>query len=214
MKQMSTYSVLGIDGTAGRIGVASASCVIGVGGRVQFYRPGVGIVVTQHHDSAELANAVLNRMQSGYADLDECLCAAIMDHPQLDHLQLCALDFDGRFAFHSGADCEREVLHVRVGDFMLLGNTLSFGVVDTFQESLDILPQSAALPESLLGVMHALNEIGADKRGCESAALLVVPDKISGWESQVVNLRIDHSDSAVEDLSLLYRGFRRRFGSG
>lgn len=208
---LSTYSILGIDKNANRIGIATASCVIGVGGRVQFYRPKVGLVASQHLDSSELANAILDNMKSNHT-LGTALTMALSDVHDTAPLQVAALDFDGCFASYSGEQCTRISKEVRSDDFMFIGNTLTDECASTVENILLNVSDSHSLSRKLLWLLAEFSSIGADKRGCESASILSIPYSISGWESQVVNLRIDNSKTAVEDLKALYGIFQRRFG--
>lgn len=207
----STYSILGIDKVNNKIGVASASCVIGVGGRVQFYRPQIGIAITQYIDMANIANHILDKISVG-TDLSIAINEVIEDYPEKESRQVAVLDFAGNFQSFTGELCAEDKSTFQIDNYLFIGNTLSSNFQNIFEKSISSIDNSKSLSERLLFLLNIFSNIGADKRGCESAGLLVVPYDISGWEVQVVNLRIDFSQTPVSDLINLYNDWSNRFG--
>jgi len=207
----STFSILGVDKKNNKIGVASASCVIGIGGRVQFFRPQIGIAITQHIDMSNIANKILEEICLGN-DLASAIKISVESYPEKSLRQVAAIDFSGNIESFTGEECTAIRSSFRTDNFYFIGNTLSSDFSSLFKEKIISIDNNKSLSENLLYLLNVFNELGADKRGCESAALLVVPFEIQGWESQVVNLRIDYSQKPVFDLINLYKLWSKRFG--
>ena len=206
-----TYTILGVDKKNRRIGAASASCVIGIGGRIQFYRPQIGIVITQHIDTPDIANTIFDELGLGN-DLLSAIELAVNSFSDKYLRQIAVINFLGEIESFSGDGCTEITSTFSEGNFHFIGNTLSEDFCSIFKEKVEILDEDKSLSENLLYLLNTFYDLGADKRGCESAALLVVPFEIYGWESQVVNLRVDYSKKPVEDLKKLYKLWCSRFG--
>jgi hypothetical protein len=72
----------------------------------------------------------------------------------------------------------------------------------------------AALPERLVAALRAGQAAGGDKRGRQSAALLVVRRRggYSGFNDRYVDLRVEDHETPIEELARLLALHRRTFG--
>lgn len=198
-----TYSILAFDPETRELGSASASCVLAVGGRVPKYRLKAGMVNTQHVDSPTLAERIIELM-AGKASPEEALKSALLTDVDMHNRQLIVMDFSGRKAAWTGEKCGDECGHLFGGNCVVAGNTLAG--VKVLEDMLSAFEGclGQALSLRLLTAMDAAEAAGGDKRGRESASLLVVPETVVGWEKYIIDLRVDHHDSPVPELRRLY----------
>ena len=109
--------------------------------------------------------------------------------------QLHVMDIKGRIAAHTGSECVDWCGHIQGDGFSLAGNMLAGAAVldDTARAYL----ANTALPfaQRLIAAMKAGEAAGGDKRGKQSAALLIHGDE--EWSD--LDLRVDdHADPLAE----------------
>ena len=125
----------------------------------------------------------------------EALDTLIAADPGRDVRQLGIVDAAGRSAAWSGAQCTNWFGHITGPDFSVQGNMLVGE--RTIQAMADAFTGSAGLtlPERLMAVLEAGQSAGGDKRGRQSAALLVYKTQ----EFPYLSLRVDeHAHPVVE----------------
>ncbi|MFR9722184.1 DUF1028 domain-containing protein [Streptomyces sp. MS19] len=190
-----TFSLIGHDPAGGLTGVAVASCVLAIGARAPVARSGVGVAVGQAASDFRHPRAALDLLERG-ASPDEAV-AALRALPDAAVRQLAVVDTTGRTAAWTGGECADSAADMAVEHATAQGNTLA---------GPDIVPalvrgwRAAAglpLPERLLAALRAGDEAGGDRRGRQSAALLVVGD------DEPVDLRVDDSRAPLADLARL-----------
>jgi uncharacterized Ntn-hydrolase superfamily protein len=207
-----TFSIVAYDPATGRIGAATASCVLAVGGRTHRYRTDVGIVVTQSADSPSLAQGVIDLLRQGVGPEDS-LQQALAKDEEAAHRQVLCVDRAGRQGVWSGGLCSEICAMARNEHATAAGNCLSSADIPTMMlQAFDAAP-TKILSERLLAALRCAADARGDRRGLESAALLSIPQHIQDWRSQVVNLRADLHVDPVGELSRLYDLFRKRFGA-
>jgi uncharacterized Ntn-hydrolase superfamily protein len=188
----STFSIVARDAT-GQLGVAVSSRVPAVGGRCPFVRPRSVAISTQAYLNPYLAFDMFCHLDSG-AELDQAAAMALGADPGREWRQLIAIRRHGEAFAHTGRETDPWAGH-RIGrDCASAGNLLVGG--ETVGSMVDAFERSAgALPERLLGALEAGQSAGGDRRGKQSAALLVYADE----EMPFVNLRVDdHADPITE----------------
>ncbi len=116
------------------------------------------------------------------------------------------MDGEGRAATYTGADCQ-DWAGGRVGDgYAAQGNILVSGeTVDALAETFE---SSAGRPlvERLLDCLDAAQAAGGDRRGQQSAAILVVgPEQgFAGLSDVFVDLRVDDHVRPLEELRRIF----------
>jgi uncharacterized Ntn-hydrolase superfamily protein len=98
-------------------------------------------------------------------------------------------------AAHTGAECLAWCGHLVKGSFSVAGNILAGP--DVLEAMVAAYEAGAELPfpQRLLAAMQAAEQAGGDKRGRQSAALMIHGDK----EWALLNLRVDdHADPLAE----------------
>ena len=199
-----TWSIVAHDPPSGAFAVVVATRSFAVGASCPYVRSGVGAVSTQSLTNRYLGPAVLDLMQQGGPPQEAIERALAPDEGR--HLrQLHAVDAQGRTAAWTGRHCvtwcgERVASHISVAGNMLAGADVVSATFDTFQ-ALSDLP----LPERLMAAMEAGESAGGDRRGRQSAAMLLTTTE----DFPDLNLRVDdHGDplSELRRLLELWRG--------
>ena len=128
--------------------------------------------------------------------------------------QLGIVDRDGRSASYTGEDCNEWAGHRTGAGYAAQGNILVSG--DTVDALAATFESSATKPlaERLLDCLDAAQSAGGDRRGQQSAALLVVgPGQgYAGLSDSVVDLRVDDHHRPLEELRRLYGIHQALFG--
>ena len=170
---VSTYSICACDLDAGQWGVATQSKFLAVGSVVPWAAPHVGAIATQSYANPRYGPAGLDLLRAGHdaSEVVELLTAA--DEGR-NRRQLGIVDAAGRGATYTGAACH-DWAGGRSGDlYAAQGNILvSAGTVDALVDTF-LASAGKALAERLLGCLAAAQAAGGDRRGQQSAALLVV----------------------------------------
>jgi uncharacterized Ntn-hydrolase superfamily protein len=211
-ERVATYSIAACDLDAGQWGVATQSKFLAVGSVVPWAEPQVGAVATQ-----ALANPRYG--PEGLALLREGLTAEqVVDRltsadEGREHRQLGIVDSQGRSASFTGTEC-LEWAGGRTGScYAAQGNILvSSETVDAIAETFEAT--TGALADRLLDCLDAAQAAGGDRRGQQSAAVLVV-ETDGGYQSlsdTIVDLRVEDHERPLTELRRLYRLHQALFG--
>ena len=198
-----TYSIVALDRATGDLGVAVQSKFLAVGAVVPWARAGVGAVATQAFANVAYGPDGLALLANG-SSADDALRRLVSPDSQRDHRQLGIVDARGGAATHTGPQCFAWA-GGRAGDgFAAQGNILAgAGVVDGLADT--FLAGGSPFPELLVACLAAADAAGGDRRGRESAALLVVRagGGYGGWNDRYLDLRVDHHDDPIGELARL-----------
>jgi uncharacterized Ntn-hydrolase superfamily protein len=209
---VATYSIAACDPDASQWGVATQSKFLGVGSVVPWAQPGVGAIATQAYANPRYGPDGLALLRDGLSaqEVVDRLTAADEDR---DHRQLGVVDREGRAATYTGAEC-MEWAGGRTGTcYAAQGNILvSEATVDAMAETFEA--GSGPLAERLLACLDAAQAAGGDRRGQQSAALLVVEQDggYAGLSDEVVDLRVDEHPRPLDELRRIYGMHQAIFG--
>jgi uncharacterized Ntn-hydrolase superfamily protein len=195
-----TFTLLGADPEAGEVGLVVTSSSPAVAARCAYVRSGVGAAATQNVTDPRLGPALLEALASGH-DPVSAIDAVRAAAGHAEHRQLAVLDVAGAGAAWSGART-LGTHGERVGaGRVAAGNLLaSERVLDALLEGFDAAPSDGILAERLLAGLRAGRAAGGEAGPLHSAGLLIA----AGVPWPVVDLRVDHSDEPVDDLSRLW----------
>lgn len=198
-----TFSIVAFDPSAPEWGVAVASKFLAVGAVVPWARAGAGAVATQSYANVAYGPEGLIRMATG-EPAEEVLRALIAGDNQRELRQVGIVDASGRVATFTGSECY-EWAGGRTGDgYACQGNILTGpDVVDAMAETFE--STGGDLAGRLLAALAAGDAHGGDRRGRQSAGLLVVREGggyLSGSDV-AVDLRVDDHLDPVGELGRL-----------
>ncbi len=189
-----TWSIIARDYSTGQFGIAVATRFFAVGARVPHIAAGFGAIATQALVNPYYGIDGLKLLREGRSprDVVDTLISADSGH---ESRQLHIMDAAGRIASHTGRDCVDWCGHVEGDGFSIAGNMLAGARVldDTAQAYL--ANKNLTFAQRLIAAMRAGEAAGGDKRGRQSAALLIYGDE--DWSD--LDLRVDdHADPLAE----------------
>ncbi len=202
---VSTYSIVACDLEAGQWGVATQSKFLAVGSVVPWAEPGVGAVATQAYANPRYGPEGLALLRDGIPaeEVVERLTAA---DDGREHRQLGVVDGRGGSATFTGAECF-DWAGGRTGPCFAAQGNILVGA-ETVDALAATFPATAGrrLAERLLDCLAAAQAAGGDRRGQQSAALLVVERDggYAGLTDVVVDLRVDDHPEPIAELARLY----------
>lgn len=210
---VATYSICACDLTAGQWGVATQSKFLAVGSVVPWAAPQVGAIATQAYANPRYGPDGLALLANG-CSADEVVTRLTAADDGREERQLGVVDAAGRGATFTGSECHAWA-GGRVGEgFAAQGNILVSGAtIDAAAETF-ISSGGRPLAERLLECLAAAQAAGGDRRGQQSAALLVVERDggYAGLSDTLIDLRIDDHPRPVEELQRLYTLHDALFG--
>jgi uncharacterized Ntn-hydrolase superfamily protein len=198
-----TFSIVAFDPATGDLGIAVQSKFLAVGAVVPWARAGVGAIATQAFANVAYGADGLALLAGGLA-AEEALAGLIADDVLREERQVGIVDARGGSATHTGAHCFAWAGGRTGPGFAAQGNILAgAGVVDGLADT--FLTGGRPFPELLVECLSAADGAGGDRRGRESAALLVVRTSggYGGWNDRWIDLRVDHHDDPIGELARL-----------
>jgi len=211
-RTIATYSIAACDLDAGQWGVATQSKFLAVGSVVPWAEPHVGAIATQAYANPRYGPEGLSLLREGLSAEEVVQRLTAADEGR-DQRQLGIVDREGRSASFTGAEC-LDWAGGRTGPcYAAQGNILvSAATVDAIAETFE--SSKGTLAERLLDCLDAAQAAGGDRRGQQSAALLVV-EQDGGYaklSDTIVELRVEDHELPLEELRRLYRLHEALFG--
>jgi uncharacterized Ntn-hydrolase superfamily protein len=211
---VATYSIVASDLEAARWGVAVQSRFLAVGSVVPWAEPFAGAIATQSYANPRYGPDGLALLREGRsaADVVEALTAA---DPGRAERQVGVVDGAGRAATFTGEGCQEWAGGRTGAGYAAQGNILvSEATVDALAATFES-NSHLELPERLIECLAAAQAAGGDRRGQQSASLLVV-EKDGGYANlsdTLVDLRVDDHERPIAELRRLYELHTELFGT-
>src|SRR5581483_5590761 len=201
-----TWSIIAKDGVTSQFGIAVATKFFAVGARVPHIAPGLGGVATQALVNPYYGIDGVRLLQDGKSP-EAIVVALLAADGGRESRQLHIMDAQGRVAAHTGKDCVDWCGHLKGEGFSIAGNMLAGAEV--LEQTAKAYVANAALPfaRRLIAAMRAGEAAGGDKRGKQSAALLIN----DGEEWSALDLRVDDHIDPLAELERLERVSRERW---
>jgi len=200
-----TFSIVGADLEKGDWGVAVASKFIAVGSLVPWAKAKVGAIATQAWANISYGPNGLELLGQGFS-AQEVLKKLIESDEMKDHRQVGIVDSKGNTAAWTGNKCFEWAGHIIGDGFVALGNILAGPeVVESMAKAFETT--KGELVDKLLAALEAGDLAGGDKRGKQSAAIIVVREKggYGGYTDRYVDLRVDDHPDPVKELKRIFR---------
>ena len=210
---IATYSIAACDLEAGQWGVATQSKFLAVGSVVPWAVPGVGAIATQAYANPRYGPQGLQLLAEGLSAAEVVTRLTDADEGRADR-QVGVVDAQGGGATYTGSECMDWAGGLAGPGFAAQGNILVgeetvAALALTFNRN-----HGKPLAERLLECLAAAQAAGGDRRGQQSAALLVVEADggYAGLSDSLVDLRVDDHPQPVTELVRLYEMHSLLFG--
>src|SRR5258707_990613 len=201
-----TWSIIARDPQTGQFGIAVATKFFAVGARVPHIAAGIGSIATQALVNPYYGIDGLKLLHEG-REPGDIVKTLIAGDGGRESRQLHIMDAKGRIAAHTGSECVDWCGHIQGDGFSIAGNMLAGAAVldDTAQAFI----ANASLPfaQRLITAMKAGEAAGGDKRGKQSAALVIQGEE--EWSD--LDLRVDDHTDPLAELERLEQVSRERW---
>lgn len=199
MLEFNTFSISARCARSGMLGVAVATALPGVGGLCPFVAADVGAISTQSWVNPYLGIDGLTLLREGKS-AEEVLQIIMRDDPGRSVRQIGMVDARGGSAAWSGEDCTGWYGHVTGSNYSIQGNMLVGEATLRAMEEAFLKGSNSDLSERLLTVLEAGQSAGGDKRGRQSAALLVHKHE----DYPYLSLRVDEHSHPIQELRRVF----------
>lgn len=203
MKTIATFSIVARDPETGDLGIAVQSKFLAVGSAVPWAKAGVGAIATQAMANLDFGKVGLELLEKGYNAKQVCDSLKTMD-PDIEHRQFGIVDHQGGSVTFTGTNCFDYAGGIAMENLACQGNILVSketveALADTFRST------QGTLAYRLVKALDAAQVAGGDRRGRQSASLLVVRKNGSygGYNDRYIDLRVDDDPEPIKKLEHL-----------
>jgi len=217
---VATFSILGYDPLTGEVGGAVQSRVFSVGNGVLWAEAGVGAVATQAYVDISYGPQALALLKKGMAP--EAIVKQIWDadpdprpsYPKQGR-QFAVMTAAGEYAAYTGPKADAWAGN-KGGKFCTAQGNILAGeaVVEGMVKAFEATPGHLSL--RLLAALEAGQQAGGDKRGMQSAAMLIVKKGGGVWLNNdvVLRLQVDDNPAPIAELRRLVEKAVKQFRLG
>ncbi len=208
---VATFSIVAVDKETGEIGVAVQSKIVSVGSIVPFVRAGVGAVATQAYANVRYGPVGLIMLETGATPEQAVEMLTKMD-PKKEHRQLGIVSAEGKVATFTGDKCSGWAGGISGDGYVVQGNILANeSVVTAMANAFE--STKGVLAERLIAALEAGQAEGGDKRGRQSAALLIAREGwgYAGLNDRFRDIRVDEHQTPIKELRRVYEKHRALF---
>jgi uncharacterized Ntn-hydrolase superfamily protein len=201
-----TWSIIARNPDTGEFAIAVATKFFAVGSRVPHIAAGVGAVATQALVNPFYGVHGLKHLREGQSP-DAIVARLTADDTGRDHRQLHIMDAAGNIAAHTGSACIDWCGHLAGSGFSIAGNMLAGPRVIEATAETYLKSSAVPFPRRLIAAMRAGETAGGDKRGKQSAALVIHGKE--QWSD--LDLRVDDHHDPLAELERLEQVSRERW---
>jgi uncharacterized Ntn-hydrolase superfamily protein len=206
----STFSILGYDPNTGEVGGAVQSRVFSVGNGVLWAEAGVGAVATQAIVDVSYGPQGIELLKKGIAPKE--IIKRILDSDpdprpkdwQKSGRQFAVINAKGEFAAHTGKEAtpwagDMQGKYCTAQGNILAGEAVVANMVKAFETT------TGHISLRLQAALEAGQAAGGDKRGMQSAAMIVVKKDGGVWlhNDVVLRLQVDDHPEPIKELRRL-----------
>jgi uncharacterized Ntn-hydrolase superfamily protein len=208
----STFSIVAFEPEIPAWGVAVASRFLAVGAVVPWAKADIGAVATQALANTVFGPRGLDLLSAGKSAL-EAIDLLLTDDDQRDQRQVGVVDASGGSATFTGEACLPWAGGTSSEGVAVQGNILAGpGVIEEMYRA--YRDSSAAFPQRLLDALRAGDATGGDRRGRQSAAILIVKPRggYGGLNDRWLDYRVDDHAEPIPQLGHLLKLHDLYFG--
>jgi len=205
MKNIATFSIVARDPSTGEIGIAVQSKFLAVGSAVPWAKANVGGIATQAMANLEFGTVGLDLLEKGYS-AQRVLESLKARDPHIEDRQFGIVDAKGGSVTFTGKNCFDYAGGIAQENLACQGNILVGAetieaMVQTYRSS------QGSLANRLVKALDAGQNAGGDRRGRQSAALLIVKQggSYGGYNDRYMDLRVDDDPQPIKKLMKLVR---------
>ena len=203
MQPISTFSIVARDPNTGELGVAVQSKFLAVGSAVGWAKANAGAIATQAMANLDFGELGLVILGKGYTAEQTMEALKALD-PQIEDRHFGIVDHQGNAVTFTGKNCFdyaggiAEVNLACQGNILVSQKTVQ-ALADTFKST------HGSLARRLVRALDAAQNAGGDRRGRQSAALLVVKEggSYGGFNDKYIDLRVDDDPEPIKKLEHL-----------
>lgn len=213
MSQLSTFSIVAYDPERQEWGVAVQSKFLAAAAVVSWARAGAGAVATQSYANTSYGPRALEWMAQGIP-AQEVVARLIAEDEGRAQRQVGVVDAQGNAAAYTGEGCLEWAGHIVGKHYACQGNILvDERTVKAMAEAFEAT--GGELAERLVAALAAGQAAGGDRRGQQSAGLLVVREGggYGGFNDRYIDLRVDDDPRPIEKLRQLLELHHLYFGT-
>ena len=199
-----TWSLVAFDSRTGAFGATVFTQAFACGGFMPWIRSGVGAVCSQSLTNPYLGPAVLDGLARGLSPR-LAIDAAVAGDEGREVRQLHAVDRHGRFAAWTGKHCVDWAGSAGETGVSVAGNMLSNDKVAAATLAGFKADPSLPLPERLMAALEGGEAAGGDRRGRQSAAMVVTTTE----DFPDLSLHVDDHQTPLPELRRLVDIWRR-----
>lgn len=207
---VATFSILGYDSETGEVGGAVQSRVFSVGNGVLWAEAGVGAVATQAVVDVSYGPQALELLRQGLSP-SEIVKKVWENDPDprperwsKQGRQFAVMNSKGEMAAFTGSQAptwagDRQGKYCTAQGNILAGEEVVKSMVEAFEKT------TGHLSFRLLAALEAGQAAGGDKRGMQSAAMLIVKKDGGVWLNNdvVLRLQVDDNPKPIQELRRL-----------
>jgi len=201
-----TFSIIGRDSDTHDLGVAVQSKFLCVGTVVPWARASVGAIATQAWANTSYGPQGLEMLGTGMG-AKTTLKKLVSPDTMKDVRQVAVIDSKGEVDCFTGKECFEWAGHIVGDNFSCQGNILiSEETVESMATAFET--QRGDLAEKLLAALDAGGREGrGDRRGKQSASLLIVRDKggYGGYTDRMIDIRVDEHPEPIKELLRIFK---------
>ncbi len=201
-----TYSVVALDPKTGVLGVAVQSNTISVGARVRWGQAGVAAIASQASSNPMMGDIGVLLIQRGFSAVEARDMIVAMDKG-IESRQFAIVDYKGGSAGWTGSSNSGWAGHICQPNFCVEANTMTGPEVVNNMAIAYAKAEKAGLPlaERLLNVLDAAEAAGGDRRGTQSAGLMIFEKRtVADYGDHQLDIRVDESENPLKELRRIY----------
>jgi uncharacterized Ntn-hydrolase superfamily protein len=196
-----TFSIVAYDPDRKEWGVGVASKFLAVGAVVPWAKAGVGAIATQSLANTTYGPKGLELLSHGLSP-EDVMQQLTKEDPGRENRQVGMVDAQGRAATYTGKKCQawaggKTGKHYACQGNILAGEAVVNDMASAYERS------AGPLAWRIVAALEAAEAAGGDKRGKQSAALLVVREKggYAGFNDRRYDFRVDDHAQPVQELA-------------